>query len=315
MIAVVIPSYKVKKHIERVISRIGPEVSLIYVVDDACPEQTGEYVQREMKDSRVRVLKHEKNLGVGGAVKTGYAQALKDGAEIVVKLDGDGQMDPSLIPHLCLPITDGRCDYAKGNRFFRLESLQKMPFLRLFGNAALSFITKISSGYWNVMDPTNGFTAIHAKALALLPLDKIDNRYFFESDMLFRLGTLRAVVLDMPMNAIYEDEKSNLKIHNVFFEFFFKHIIRMHKRIFYCYFLRDFNIASLQFVLGKLLFVFGICFGWIKWKQGIDSGVPATSGTVMLATLPIILGFQMILFAVQYDMQNVPDRPLQKLFR
>src|SRR5690606_32001950 len=150
-------------------------------------------------DPRVRVIRHASNLGVGGAVITGYQAAIADGMDILVKLDGDGQMDASLIPDFIEPIINGEADYTKGNRFFDLEELRSMPRIRLIGNAVLSFMTKFSSGYWNLFDPTNGFTALHADVARYLPLSKISKRYFFESDMLFRLNTLRAVVHDIPM--------------------------------------------------------------------------------------------------------------------
>ena len=178
-VAVVIPSYRVTAHVLGVIARMGPEVTRIYVVDDACPDASGNFVQLHCRDARVKVLRHPENRGVGGAVKTGYRQALLDGADVVVKVDGDGQMDPLLIPHFIQPLLDGRADYTKGNRFYNLEHIRRMPGLRLFGNAMLSLAAKLSTGYWNVFDVTNGFTAVHAKVLQRLPLDKISDRYFF----------------------------------------------------------------------------------------------------------------------------------------
>jgi len=193
-VAVVIPCYRVAAQVPGVIARIGPGVAAVYAVDDACPEHTGDRLARDCSDPRVRVLRHAANQGVGGAMVTGYRAALADGADIVVKLDGDGQMDPAEIERLIAPIAQGRADYTKGNRFHELEMLRDMPRVRLFGNSMLSLVSKLASGYWDVMDPTNGFTAVHRDALALLPLDKIDRGYFFESDMLFRLYTVRAVV-------------------------------------------------------------------------------------------------------------------------
>ena len=130
---------------------------------------------------------------------TGYRAALEDGAAIVVKLDGDGQADPGLIPSLVGPILAGQCDYIKGNRFFNPENLSNMPKVRLLGNAILSFLSKASTGYWSIMDPTNGLTAISVPVLRLLPLEKLPKGYFFETDILFRLNAVRAVVEDFPM--------------------------------------------------------------------------------------------------------------------
>ena len=165
-IAVVIPTYKARDHILDVISKIGAEVSAIYVVDDACPEHTGEYVKSRCQDDRVILIKYGVNLGVGGAVMTGYKAAISDGCDVIVKIDSDGQMDPELIPQFVAPILDGEADYTKGNRFFDIESVKTMPKIRLFGNAVLSFLCKISSGYWSIFDPTNGYTAIHSSAVA-----------------------------------------------------------------------------------------------------------------------------------------------------
>ncbi|ENB3324993.1 glycosyltransferase family 2 protein, partial [Escherichia coli] len=222
-VSVVIPSYKVKKHIIGVIRSIPICVEKIYVVDDCCPDGSGDYVLSENTDKRVVVLKNDENLGVGGAVMHGYKKAIEDNMDIVIKLDGDGQMDPNLIPKFIEPILLGEADYTKGNRFFNLDNISQMPKIRLFGNAVLSLMTKFSSGYWNLFDPTNGYTAIHTDVINSLPLEKISKRYFFESDILFRLNTLRAVVVDIPMDAKYEDEVSNLKISKIIGDFLFKH--------------------------------------------------------------------------------------------
>lgn len=299
-------------HILDVIRSIPHDVDQIYVIDDACPDHSGQFVQDNCKDSRVKVLCNELNLGVGGAVKLGYRQAIEAGAKIIVKLDGDGQMDPSLIPMLIAPIQKNQADYTKGNRFFRIEKLAQMPFVRLIGNSTLSFINKAVSGYWSVMDPTNGFTAIHKTALSHIPLEKIDNRYFFESDMLFRLGTISAVVKDIPMDASYGTEISNLSVWRVLFGFPFKYLNRFLKRIFYAYFLREFNIASVQLILGGLLFKFGALFGAWHWYKSITLETPASTGTVMVATLPIILGFQLLLAALHIDIQSAPTIPLNQ---
>lgn len=312
MIAVVIPCYRVTKHILGVIEAIGPEVSRIYVVDDACPEGSGRMVQDSCSDPRVHILWHTQNQGVGGAVKSGYTQAVADGMEVVVKIDGDGQMDPQLIAQFVKPILNGDADYTKGNRFYNLEKIRSMPGIRLFGNAVLSMIAKFSTGYWNLFDVTNGYTAIHVKLINHLPLQKISNRYFFETDMLFRLNIIRACVMDIPMNAVYADEKSNLKIKDIFLEFTAKHIKNSVKRIFYNYFLRDMTAASLELLLGILFFGFGICYGLVQWAHTLSTGTLAPSGTVMLAALPTIMGLQMLLAFVTFDVSNVPSRAIQQ---
>lgn len=305
-IAVVIPAYRVKKHILSVIGQIGAEVDQIYVIDDKCPEETGKFVQEQATDPRVSVHFNELNLGVGGAVMAGYRCALVDGIDIVIKIDGDEQMDPALVPRVIQPIIEGRADYTKGNRFFNLAQIRKMPALRLFGNAVLSFLNKLSSGYWDIFDPTNGYTAMHTDILRELPLDKISQRYFFESDMLFRLNLQKAVVVDVPMDAKYGDEVSNLKISSVAGEFLLKHVRNFGKRIFYNYYLRDMSLASLELPLGLALFAFGTVFGVTQWIASASNHVATPAGTVMLSALPTLMGLQLILAFLAFDIGSVP---------
>jgi glycosyltransferase involved in cell wall biosynthesis len=311
-ISVAIPCYKVKEQILDVISRIPVDVERIYVVDDACPQKTGHYVANYCDDPRLVFIYHSVNKGVGGAVISAYKAALADGMDIVVKIDGDGQMNPEILGRFVKPIKDGYADYTKGNRFFYIESLITMPAIRKVGNSVLSFVNKISSGYWKIMDPSNGYTAIHRQALVLLPLDKVHQGYFFESDMLFRLGTIRAVVRDITMNAEYKNEQSNLQIRKVALQFPHLYLKAFFKRVFYTYFLRDFNGASLQLVLGLSMLIAGVLWGGQQWLYSIFRQQFASTGTVMLAVLPIIMGFQLLLSAIQYDMLNIPVEPLQK---
>jgi glycosyltransferase involved in cell wall biosynthesis len=311
-IAVVIPSYKVTRHVLDVIASIGPEVSRIYVVDDKCPDGSGKLVREQCADPRVTVLEHETNQGVGGAVITGYLAAIADGAKVIVKVDGDGQMDPALIPSFVAPILAGEADYAKGNRFFNLEQIRAMPPVRLFGNAILSFLTKVSSGYWDLFDPTNGYTAIHADAARHLPFDKLSRRYFFETDMLFRLNTLGAVVVDVPMDAHYGDEVSNLKVSRIVTEFAAKHVRNFLKRLFYNYYLRNMSVASIELPLGLALMTFGLFYGLAHWLSSAQHQVATPAGTVMLAAVPLIMGAQLVLAFLAYDIASVPRRPLHK---
>jgi dolichol-phosphate mannosyltransferase len=316
-VAVVIPSYKVTRHILGVIDGIGPEVARIYVVDDKCPDGSGAFVRANCRDPRVVVIEHEQNQGVGGAVMSGYRAAIADGAAVIVKIDGDGQMDGSLIPEFVAPILAGEADYTKGNRFFNLERIGSMPPMRLFGNAVLSFLTKLSSGYWDLFDPTNGYTAIHANCARYLPFDKISRRYFFETDMLFRLNTLGAVVADVPMDAVYGDEVSNLKISRVVTEFAAKHVRNFFKRLFYNYYLRNMSLASIELPLGVASLLFGSVFGIVHWIEAVQHNQSTPAGTVMMAALPVIMGVQLILAFLAYDIASVPRRPLHKkvLFR
>jgi glycosyltransferase involved in cell wall biosynthesis len=310
VLAAVVPCYREVDHVLAVLDAIGPEVGHIFVVDDACPDGTGRHVRDHCKDGRVSVLTHKRNRGVGGATLTGYRKAIEAGVDIIVKLDGDGQMNPRLIPTLISPISRGEADYAKGNRFHDLDGLKGMPASRIFGNLVLSLLSKMSSGYWNLFDPTNGFTAIHAKVAGQLPMEHISEGYFFESDILFRLYLLGVVVADVPMEAHYGAEKSGLKIHRVILEFAAKHWFNAVRRVFYSYFLRDFGAASVELLLGKVLVLFGVVFGALEWYESTISGVPATAGTVILAALPIILGTQFLIAFLNFDTRNVPKRPL-----
>lgn len=310
-IAVVVPSYKVRDHILSVIDAIGPECLRIYVVDDACPEGTGKFVESNCNDSRVMVLQNTKNLGVGGAVVAGYRQALQDGAEIIVKIDGDGQMNPALISQFVKPIVMGVADYAKGNRFFEAEYVKAMPPLRIFGNAILSFMAKLSTGYWDIFDPNNGYTAIHAGVARQLPMGKICQGFFFETDMLFRLNALRAVVIDVPMVAKYGSEISNLKPLSELSGFVLRHLSNFVKRIAYNYYLRDMSLASLELPLGLLLLTFGTAFGAYHWFHSATTLIPASTGTVMLSALPLLIGLQFLLAFFAQDIATVPRRPIQ----
>jgi dolichol-phosphate mannosyltransferase len=314
-IAIVIPCFRVRNHILSVIDGVGQEVSYIFVIDDCCPDNSGGYVQANCMDARVIVLHNKKNMGVGGAVMCGYRAAIDAGADVIVKVDGDGQMDPSMIPAFVAPIIAGEADYTKGNRFFNLDEIGKMPKARLFGNAALSFMTKLSTGYWDLFDPTNGYTAVHANVCRQLPFEKISSRYFFETDMLFRLNTLRAVVLDIPMNAEYGDEVSNLKISKIIGEFFAKHVRNFVKRIFYNYYLRDMSLASIELPLGLIFLLFGGSFGVYHWIKSLNENVTTPAGTVMLAALPIVLGLQLTLAFIGHDVASIPRKPLHTLRR
>ena len=311
-VAVVIPAFKVSKQIVEVVRAVPKGVSLIIVVDDCCPEGSGEVVREQVTDARLVVLRNSENLGVGGAVKRGYEEALSRGAEIVVKLDGDGQMDPTDIDALIFPLVSRRADYSKGNRFDQLDQLFAMPKIRLIGNAVLSLLSKISSGYWSITDPTNGFTAITRQALRKMEVAKVSNRYFFESDMLFRLNLAGAVVQDVSMPARYGGEKSNLSVGRSVFEFGWKHYVNFNKRIFYRYYLREWSIASLEWPLALLFFAFGAIFGLNALIVSDQTGNPVTAGQVTLTAMTIIMGMQLFLSFVSYDVQAEPRDSLQQ---
>ncbi len=312
-IAAIIPCYRVRDQVLQVIAGIGPEVGWIIVVDDACPEGSGAWVRDQCSDPRVVIVEHSSNQGVGGAVLTGYRHALLTPAEVVVKLDGDGQMDPALLLRIACPLLAGQADYAKGNRFHRIGFARGMPALRLAGNAMLSFMTKLSSGYWQITDPTNGFTAIRRELLDELEAERVARRYFFESDLLYHLNQLRAVVVDVPMRAHYDGEPSSLSPLRMIAPFLLGHARNTLRRVSYNYVLRGFSVASVELVLGALLLAGGSAYGLWNWWGSGQTGVPATAGTVMLAALPIIVGVQMLLSWMNVDVAMEPRRPVHRL--
>jgi dolichol-phosphate mannosyltransferase len=306
-IAVVVPAYLVTNHLRAVLTGIPQNIDHIIVVDDACPELSGKEAEK-VDDDRILVIYNKINLGVGGAVIAGYKKALELDCDIIVKIDGDGQMDPRYIPALIEPLLGNEADYTKGNRFMDFKSLKAMPKLRLFGNSVLSFLLKIASGYWNIIDPTNGYTAIHRRVLDKLNLDGISRRYFFESDMLINLNIIKAVVHDIAIPARYGNEKSSLNITRIIFQFPPKLLKGLFKRIFLKYFIYDFNMASVYIILGAPMFLFGTVYGIIEWMDSIVYGTAKTAGTIMLIALPIIVSFQMLLQAVDIDIHSIPRK-------
>jgi glycosyltransferase involved in cell wall biosynthesis len=309
-IGVVIPCFNVKDQIVEVLTAIPDYVDVIVLIDDACPQETGKFVSESFTDTRMQIVFHETNLGVGGAVKTGYEISLRNSCDIVVKVDGDGQMNPLDIEKLIFPIVKGKADYSKGNRFADFKALRNMPNVRILGNAILSFLTKLSSGYHNIFDPNNGFTAIHADVLRQLDLSRVSDSYFFESDMLFGLYSIRAVVQDVPLPAKYDDEKSNLKILKIIPLFLRKHFRNIVRRIFETYYIRDFSIASVELPLGAILFLGGIISGTLNWWQSKGTGVPTPVSALLFITITIVTGTQLLLNFLNSDVQNVPKEPV-----
>jgi hypothetical protein len=247
---------------------------------------------------------------VGGAMATGYRKALEMGAQVVVKIDGDGQMDMEHLPRLLQPLLDGKADYAKGNRFRDFVSLQQMPFIRRVGNMGLAFLAKAATGYWHIFDPTNGFNAIRGEVLAQLPLDRVDRTYYFETSMLANLYLIGAVVKDIPMPARYQGEVSSLLIHRILFEFPPRLFSTFLRRLVLKNFIYDFSMGSVYLLVGLPLLLFGLIFGIYKWIQYASIGVPAPTGTVMLPTLSVLLGIQLLLSAIEIDLRSVPTEPL-----
>jgi glycosyltransferase involved in cell wall biosynthesis len=310
-IAIVIPSYRVEGGIQAVLMDMPCYAKHIIVVDDASPDATLEAVKViAKKDHRISLLRHDKNQGVGGAMRTGFHKALELGAQIVVKVDGDGQMDLDHLPEMLIPLIEGRADYSKGNRFHDFQALQQMPLIRRVGNMGLSFLTKAATGYWNIFDPTNGFIAIRANVLAQLPLDRIDRTFFFETSMLANLYMIGAVIRDVPMPARYGGETSNLSVRRTLFEFPLKLLQTFLRRLVVKYMILDFSMASIYLITGLPLLLFGLIFGSVKWMEYSMRDIPAPTGTVMLPTLSVLLGIQFLIAAIEIDLRSTPDEPL-----
>jgi glycosyltransferase involved in cell wall biosynthesis len=310
----VVPCYRVKSKILDVIAKAPAWIEGIVCVDDACPEGSGDFIEANAKDPRVVVVRLTQNQGVGGATLAGYVEAVKLGGRVLVKVDGDDQMDLGYISHLVAPILLGEADYAKGNRFTSISHLTTMPPVRVFGNAALSFAAKLSTGYWNIFDPTNGFTAIEGHVASMVMAKRVSRRFFFETDLLYHLGTLRAVVRDVPMPARYADEVSNLRIGAIVGPFALKHVKNFFQRVLGQYFVRDFSAASLELLFGAFFVLFGVGYA-AHYLVTRAPGQAASAGVVMAAALPVILGAQLLMQALNFDVLNVPSRPIHPYLR
>lgn len=309
IISVVIPCYNVSKHIENVIQQLPSEVSWVIAVNDCSKDDTEKVLlQLTEKNKKIVFINHSTNQGVGGAMLTGFKKSIELNTDITIKIDGDDQMDSSLIPALIQPIIANKADYTKGNRFRDFKALKKMPVIRRIGNLGLSFLIKVASGYWNIFDPNNGFVAINNETLKRINIGKIHKRYFFESSMLIELYHADAVIQEIPMRARYGDEVSHLSLTRTLFGFPPKLLKAFIRRIILKYFLFDFNIASLYILFGVPFFILGVIYGIVNFIKYASSNLPAPTGTVVIPTLLIILGFQLMLSAVSYDTTNYPKR-------
>lgn len=312
-VAAVLPAYNVGRELGNVLRSLPALFTTIIVVDDGSRDQTGAIADRYAElDRRIEVVHHEKNQGVGGAMVTGFRRALESGADIVVKIDADGQMPLWLVPQLIEPLVTGRADYTKGNRFRDFQAVRAMPTLRRIGNVALSFLAKAATGYWRCFDPTNGFLAIRAEVLAQLPLHKIDRTYFFEISMLSHLYLIGAVVHEIPMPARYAGETSSLSIPRVLRQFPGRLLWSLVRRTFLKNFVYDFNLASLHLLLGIPLLLAGVAFGSWNWYWYTSHHLAAPTGTVVLPALTIMIAVQLLLSAAQYDLEAVPREPINR---
>ncbi len=305
-IHVVVPAYNEEAHIGAVLAAMPAYVDRVIVVDDCSTDGTARVVEG-CADARVVLLRTERNLGVGGATVLGYRTALAHGADIVVKMDGDGQMPADALPALLDALVEQGAAYAKGNRFLERELVAtRMPAERIVGNVVLTFLTKLASGYWNVFDPQNGYTAVRAAALRVLPLERLHPGFFFENDMLVRLNVHDYRVVDVPMPPVYNEEHSHLSVLAVLFTFPLLLVRRFFHRVIEKYVLRDFSPIALFLFLGLASLVFGVVLGCSLWLHAYWSGVPTPTGSIILTLLALVVGFQLCLQAIVLDIQATP---------
>jgi glycosyltransferase involved in cell wall biosynthesis len=296
---------------------IGPEIASIYLIDDGCPDSTGDRALRDHKDPRLVVLHNKRNLGVGGAMKRGYARALAGGAEIIVKLDADGQMDPSYIPRLIAPIVNGRADYAKGNRFAPPQlmppdasprALEAMPPARRAGNMTLSLLHKAATGYWRIGDPANGYTAIHSRALQEIGIEALADCFFFETDMLFRLNLVDAVVADVALPACYPGSGSSFRLRRVAPRFAVLTLNRFFRRLRAKYFGGRYNRGSVNLLAAATMMASAAGLGIGRWLEAFRGG--AVVGATEAAMACLLSGCAFLVAASLYDVGQAAREPL-----
>lgn len=306
-LAVVVPCFQVERHVASVIDGLPDWVAVIVAVDDGSTDGTGRILDRlAEREPRLRVVHHPANRGVGAAMVTGFRLALELGAEVVVKMDGDGQMSADHLADLVRPLLEGRADYAKGNRFRHTRQLTSMPAVRMLGNVALTFMTKSASGCWHLFDVQNGYVAITREALNALPLDKAERGYCFENWMLVELSIQDFRIADVAMPARYGDERSAMRILQVMLVFPPKLLRLFLRRLFLKYVVFDVSPIAIYVATGTALFLFSAIFGGYYWAMSSTTGIPTYAGRVALAMLPMLMSFSLFLQAVDLDIRNSP---------
>jgi glycosyltransferase involved in cell wall biosynthesis len=303
-IAVVVPAYCEERHVGEVIRSSPALVDHIIVVDDASPDATSD-VAAAVGDPRVEVIRHERNTGVGGAIITGHRRAMELGADIDVVMAGDNQMDPAYLTALLDPIVTDGYGFTKANRFYSTSSFQGMPKHRILGNIVLTFLTKVASGYWDLVDPQNGYTAVRRSVLERLPLHRVAERYEFENDLLIWLNIFGVRALDVPVPAVYRDEVSHIKLGRVIGRLLRILIGGFWRRVWLKYVLWSFSPVALLLFTGTVLVLFGIAVG--IWVLAHTLGPStASAGSVLLAVTPFLVGTQMLIQALVLDIQATP---------
>ena len=304
-IAVVVPAYNEEKLIGKVLKTIPVLADHVIVVDDASQDRTADVVKTCQKDdSRIVYLRLRKNEGVGGAIVTGYRWAKDHEIDVTVVMGGDAQMDPNDLPLLLEPIVKEEIDYSKGNRLFTGKAWRIIPRTRYLGNAMLSFLTKIASGYWHVADSQSGYTAVALRVLKILDLDGIYKRYGMPNDMLVKLNVYRFRVRDIPINPIYGvGERSYMKIYRVVFTLSFLLLKLFFWRLKEKYVIRDFHPLVLFYLLGFFLTPIGIIFGGYLLIYRLFAGTVAATSALFAAFFSIS-GLQSLFFAMWFDMED-----------
>jgi glycosyltransferase involved in cell wall biosynthesis len=301
-VAVVVPAYDEARLVAVTLRGIPEFVDRIYVVDDASRDGTGEQAH-EVGDERVEVIRHEKNRGVGAAIATGYRRALEEGIDVVCVMASDNQMDPVELPDLVGPVARGEVEYAKANRLVSGEAWQVIPRTRYLGNAVLSLLTKIASGYWHVADSQAGYTAISLDALRRLDLDRLYPRYGFPNDVLVHLNVQNARVRDVPSRPIYDvGERSGIRLRSVVPRISWLLFKGFWWRMLHKYVIRDFHPLVFFYAFGVLMTVVGLVLGVLEVVLRI-LGNEITPATIVLVAVLLIAGLQLTLFAMWFDME------------
>jgi len=307
-VAVVIPAYNEEQLLGSTVEGIPGFVDRIYVVDDKSKDATVERAKALAEaDPRVQLIEHDQNAGVGAAIVTGYKQALADGMGVTAVMAADNQMDPEDLRHLCEPVARGELDYAKANRLFTGQAWELIPRYRYLGNAVLSMLTKIASGYWHVADSQSGYTAVSLEYLELLDLDRIYKRYGFPNDMLVHLNVWNARVRDIPSRPIYGvGERSGIRLRKVVPSISWLLLKGFFWRLRTKYVIRDFHPLVFFYIFGFLMTLLGLGLGIAEVVLRIQ-GNAVSVGTVVLVALFLIFGSQFTLFAMWFDMESNKD--------
>jgi glycosyltransferase involved in cell wall biosynthesis len=305
-VAVVVPAYNEERLIVETLAGIPAFVDRVFVVDDRSKDATAERA-RAVGDPRVEVIVHEQNGGVGAAIVTGYEHARAERIDVTAVMAGDNQMDPAELELLCAPVARGELDYAKANRLVSGQAWQLIPRYRYLGNAVLSLLTKIASGYWHVADSQAGYAAISLSMLDVLDLDRIYQRYGFPNDLLVHLNVWNARVRDFPSRPIYGvGERSGIRLRKVVPRISWLLVKGFFWRMREKYVIRDFHPLVFFYTLGLLMTVVGLALGITEVVLRV-LGNPIPAATIVLVALLLVSGSQFALFAMWFDMESNKD--------